>query len=243
MKEAIQKTPRSDELLQIMLTHSADRAEIENTLKLKKCSGDEVSRAGYDYAIECWSDCLAYFDKCPEEACCSEPAFIPNILSSNMPQVFDLLLKYGLDPNAVCEGETVLSSISSVYNEYIAADTIALLMEHGGNPSLVVSGESLSDRIDFDIMFGAFEQENRRIYDSIVHCWIVMNGYRANTCCEKSLDVFTRRRLECRLPEFKLEDLKHHRNYYYGLSNVHSRGEDWSLHIFDKRTRWEVVRL
>ena len=37
MKEAIQKTPRSDELLQIMLTHSADRAEIENTLKLKKC--------------------------------------------------------------------------------------------------------------------------------------------------------------------------------------------------------------
>lgn len=35
MKEAIQKTPRSDELLQIMLTHSADRAEIENTLKLE----------------------------------------------------------------------------------------------------------------------------------------------------------------------------------------------------------------
>lgn len=53
------------------------------------------------------------------------------ILSSNMPQVFDLLLEYGLDPNAVCEGETVLSSVSSVYNEYIAADTLALRMEHG----------------------------------------------------------------------------------------------------------------
>ena len=104
--------------------------------KLKKCSGDEVSRAGYDYANECWSDCLDYFDKCPEEVCCSEPAFIPNILSSNMPQVFDLLLKYGLDPNAVCEGETVLSSVSSVYNEYIAADTLALLMEHGGIQAL-----------------------------------------------------------------------------------------------------------
>lgn len=243
MKGAIQKTPRSDGLLQTLLTHSADLAEIENCLKLKKCSGDEVSRAGYDYANECWSDCLDYFDKCPEEVCCSEPAFIPNILSSNMPQVFDLLLKYGLDPNAVCEGETVLSCVSSVYNEYIAADTLALLMEHGGNPSLVVSGESLSDRIDFDIMFGAFEQENRRIYDSIVHCWFVLLGYRDNACCDKSLDIFARRRLECRLPDFKLEDLKHHRNYYYGLSNVHSRGEDWSLHIFDKRTRWEVVRL
>ena len=65
------------------------------------------------------------------------------ILSSNMPQVFDLLLKYGLDPNAVCEGETVLSCVSSVYNEYIAADTMVLLMEHGGNPNLVVSGERL----------------------------------------------------------------------------------------------------
>lgn len=66
-----------------------------------------------------------------------------------MPQVFDLLLKYGLDPNAVCEGETVLSSVSSVYNEYIAADTMALLMEYGGNPNLVVSGERLFDRFVF----------------------------------------------------------------------------------------------
>ena len=71
------------------------------------------------------------------------------VLSSNMPQVFDLLLKYGLDPNAVCEGETVLSSVSSVYNEYIAADTMALLMEYGGNPNLVVSGERLFDRFIF----------------------------------------------------------------------------------------------
>ena len=239
MKGAIQKTPRSDELLQALLSHSADLAGIEAVLKLKKYSGDEVSRAGYDYAMECWSECLDYFNRCPEETCCSEPAFIPNMLSSNMPQVFELLLKYGLDPNAVCEGETVLSSVSGVYNEYIAADTMALLMEHGGNPSLAVSGESLSDRIDFDLMFGAFEQENRRIYDSVVHCWFVLLGYRADA----SLDLFARRRLECRLPAFRLEDLKDHRNYYYGLSNVHSRGEDWSLHIFDKRTRWEVVRL
>ena len=32
MKGAIQKTPRSDELLQIMLTYSADLAEIENSV-------------------------------------------------------------------------------------------------------------------------------------------------------------------------------------------------------------------
>ena len=32
MKGAIQKTPRSDGLLQTLLTHSADLAEIENCL-------------------------------------------------------------------------------------------------------------------------------------------------------------------------------------------------------------------
>ena len=35
MKGAIQKTPRSDELLQALLTHSADLAGIEAVLKLK----------------------------------------------------------------------------------------------------------------------------------------------------------------------------------------------------------------
>ena len=48
MKGAIQKTLRSDELLQALLTHSADLAGIEAVLKLKKYSGDEVSRAGYE---------------------------------------------------------------------------------------------------------------------------------------------------------------------------------------------------
>ena len=60
MKGAIQKTPRSDELLQALLTHSADLVGIEAVLKLEKYSGDEVSRAGSDYAMECWSECLDY---------------------------------------------------------------------------------------------------------------------------------------------------------------------------------------
>ena len=116
-------------------------------------------------------------------------------------------------------------------------------MEHGGNPTIAVSGESLYDRISLDIMFDAFEQENRRIYDSVVHCWFVLLGYGSKGCNDKSLDLFARHRLECSLPEFRLEYLKQHRNYYYGLSNVHGHGENWSLHIFDKRTRWEVARL
>ena len=42
---------------------------------------------------------------------------------------------------------------------------------------------------------------------------------------------------------FKISDLKKHRNFTFCLSNVEGRGEKWSLHIIDSRTRWEVARL
>ena len=37
--------------------------------------------------------------------------------------------------------------------------------------------------------------------------------------------------------------LKEHQNYTFGISNVPGRGENWSLHIFDRRTFFEVARL
>ena len=34
--------------------------------------------------------------------------------------------------------------------------------------------------LDFDIMFDAFNQRDRRAYDSMVHCWFVLLGYSNN---------------------------------------------------------------
>ena len=39
-----------------------------------------------------------------------------------------------------------------------------------------------------------------------------------------------------------IEDLKRHRNYYFGLTNIRALKHSRSLHIFDKRTQWEVAR-
>lgn len=38
-----------------------------------------------------------------------------------------------------------------VDNGYVAADTLALLLEHGGNPNLILNGESLLRDINFAI--------------------------------------------------------------------------------------------
>lgn len=42
---------------------------------------------------------------------------------------------------------------------------------------------------------------------------------------------------------FDIHELRNHRNFTFGLSWVPCRGKNWSLHIFDKRTLWEVARL
>ena len=241
---AIPKSPRSEELLTQLLVLPTDLSAIESLLREKNYTSDEISRAGYDYAESCRYEVLDYKDNHFEEFWYSESKVIPGLISTNMLQVFELLLKYGLDPNAVCDGETVIGCTANVYNGYVAADTLALLMEHGGDPHISVDGESLFDQIDFAVMFDAFEQGNRKFYDATVHCWFVLLGYSDNQRQGKELvTVFSGRRSECNLDDFKLSDLKNHRNYTFAITNVPGRGENWSLHIIDKRTFWEVARL
>ena len=84
-------------------------------------------------------------------------------------------------------------------------------------------------------------RRDRRRYDALLHSWLVFLGYGAVLeNGELPIDLF---------PEtgdgglFEIEQFRKHRNYNFGLSHVKNRGEEWSLHIFDARTMWEVGRL
>lgn len=98
----------------------------------------------------------------------------------------ELLLRYGLDPNYVFEKENSESNVMyEVYwidKPYVAADTLKLLLEHGGDPHLEVDGESIWHLSDFDIWFDIsdrdVERENYRIqFDSRFHFWLVLRGF------------------------------------------------------------------
>ena len=248
MAYPIARSEESEELLKKLTELHRDPTAIEKLLQEKGYSPDAVSRAGFDYARTCWENCEYYHNKHFEELRYSESKPVPDSYSANMLQVFKLLLKYGLDPNAVCEdkcgSDTVLSCVEYVSNEYVAADTLALLIEHGGDPYKNVSDESLFEEVNFDVFFGAFNMEDRSIYDSIVHCWFVLLGYSDKAGNSKDLlTAFGKRQCDCDLENFRISDLRQHRNYTFGISNVPGRGENWSLHIFDKRTRWEVARF
>lgn len=248
MAYPIARSEESEELLKKLTELHRDPTAIEKLLQEKGYSPDAVSRAGFDYARTCWENCEYYHNKHFEELRYSESKPVPDSYSANMLQVFKLLLKYGLDPNAVCEdkcgSDTVLSCVEYIFNEYVAADTLALLIEHGGDPYKNVSDESLFEEVNFDVFFGAFNMEDRSIYDSIVHCWFVLLGYSDKAGNSKDLlTAFGKRQCDCDLEDFRISDLRQHRNYTFGISNVPGRGENWSLHIFDKRTRWEVARF
>lgn len=236
----IEKTEKSEELLKMLSALPPDFSKIEKALSENQYTVNDISRAGYDFASNCWADCLDNSNE--QEESYSEAKFIPNLNSSFMLPVFELLLKYGLDPNAICDGESLMSAVAYVFNEYTAADTLALLLKHGGNPKIFDSEESLLDKIDFDVVFGSYEQYNRAVYDSWVHCWFVLLGYSENESHgEPLVTVFEDQ--PCEFGKFEISDLINHRNYTFGISNVPERGEKWSLHIFDKRTHFEVARL
>gem|GEM_PF-1474483 len=243
MNVGIHKSVESEELLSHLLIIPPDLSAIESLIRNKQYDSDVVSRAGYDFADHCFEE-DRYYEEEYQKHQYEEPLLDMSKNSAYLPQITELLLKFGLDPNANCDGENIMSVTKDVVNEYVAADTLALLLEHGGKINLDVDGFELAGDLDFDVMFDAFNQRDRRAYDSLIHCWFVLLAHTNNMIQNKdAVTVFSKQRCDCELENFKISDLKQHRNYYFGISNVSGRGENWSLHIFDKRTRWKVARL
>lgn len=199
-------------------------------------SSGSITKVGILYAEECYLDWEEAFEKAEP---CNE--ITPGLHSSYMLEVMKFLLDYGLDPNAVFDKEgrqsNLMCELLFVDHAYIAADTMALLMEHGGNPNLIVDGESIFEQVDFEIWFGSIEQYTRWRYDECVHIWMVLVAY-GGEIAGKGPMVKTFRDY-CSGEMFDLAKLKNHRDYYYGLS---MEDGERMLYVYDKKTRWKVAQ-
>lgn len=239
--KAYEKTDRSNELLNLLLQLPTDFAKIEEELKTGKYDETAVTRAAYDYAEGCWWDDGIDEINIPQSKFYEEAALIPGLHSTNLPQVFALLAKYGLEPNALVDGYSLMDAVwNHVFNGYVAADTLKILFEHGANPYIVNEfGESFFKDLEFDAFFDAVEQEIRSRYDAIVHAFLVTVAFADNRRKDGSAILTIFDNTNCTTVPFQIEDLKEHRNYYYGVTH---EKKDLLLRIFDKRTRWEVAR-
>lgn len=144
------------------------------------------------FTQECISESFCKF---LEDCCCEYCDFLDKygrkpldeeIHSTYVFPLCELLLKHGLDPNYVFGDKNsesnVMYEIYWIDKPYVAADTLELLLEHGGNPQLKVDDEPIWQSADFDIYFdisyGYARQEDYRIkFDSRFHFWLVFRSF------------------------------------------------------------------
>lgn len=230
-------------LLAKLMVIPPDLTKLRHELEEGVYTGEDVSMAATRFSEELLDERL---EEDYDTHKFLEPVTVPGLHSTYLYEIISLLLEYGLDPNAVYDQTNIMQMLKYVDNEYIGADTLALLFEYGGRVDLTVDGESNFGNIDFDVLFDAYNQRDRRSYDAMVHSWFVYIGYGGKPDNgTKPLEVIDGDAMynEYGIKKFDLSDLKDHRNFTFGLTHFPGRGENWSLCIFDKRTRWEVARL
>jgi len=176
----------------------------------------------------------------------SEFAFVESIHSSYLPELMRFLIENGLDLDLPGSSERGLRHLLYLENGYVAADTFRVLFENGFDINAEDDGETLFESIDFDIIFGRVEQFNRRRYDVWFHTWLVFVGYGAepeNGTSPVDIVYEEGENEEFGLKEFEIGDLREHRNYDFAISYIVNKGENKTIIIYDKRTRYEVARL
>lgn len=242
----LELTEGSQELLDLLMTIPPKFDAAKAYLDTNPLSSDEVTRVANVYADNCFLEFGDYLSKvypgCDLSKLDVAMDIVPELYSAYIYDVVKLLLPYGLDPNAVYISQyghcNIMSLLLHIDHGYLAADTMALLLESGGDPNLVVELESIYESVTDDIRFGAIEQEIRWLYDSWIHLWMVLLAFGGKARGRNfSVEVF------CEYESnslFDIQKLRNHRDYYYGISK-----ENYApvIHIYDKKTFWEVVRL
>ena len=150
--------------------------------------------------------------------------------------LFDLMklfLEYGLDPNLILDGKTVLEYTFYADCKYVAADTMRLLLENGGDSSIAIDDESIFDVIDFIVTYPVCEDP--RIYDLCVHAWFVLIGYGGRP--SNGVDPVQMKE------GYSLELLRNHEQYGFRIENTKLVSEGYIMHIFDKETNEEIATL
>lgn len=207
----------------------------ERMLQEESLSAASVTRVGLCYIDGCFCDSWEG-EECPPDL--FQNGILPDRHSSYLYQVVELLLRFGLEPDGIHEDTSMLDGLRFVDNEYVAADTMVLLLEHGADPNLRVEGASVFEDIDFDVFFDTVNQRIRHRFDSVTHCWMVLLGY-GGKYSNPEVPIQLYREFNSK-EVFDLRKLRDHRNYYVGLSRKNG-GID--IHIYDRRTFWEVARF
>lgn len=205
-----------------------------------KYSPEDINIAACQYVEDCAFD-IVHYDSTGEQTPPHQPGeILPGYPSSHMYEALRLLVTFGLDPNYLVNQETsdemnIMDCLLDIENGYIAADCLALLLRHGGNPNLAVDGERLLDHCTMRIDYGLGDESICLRFDTWVHYWMVLVGYGAKLSGNQ--EAFHPSKGHDAI------DLKNHRDYYYGyiFSDRYPNHEP-EICFFRKDTGFEIGR-
>jgi hypothetical protein len=106
-------------------------------------------------------------------------------------------------------------------------------LEHGGNPNLVVDGESVFSDYDFEVMFRINEGENVAY---IIKCWLVLMSFGGR---------FSDGSLPVNMAEGYTPDIfKNYEKFSWNIEYIEKRQDSpdqWTMHIYETATGVEVA--
>ena len=226
-------TENAEKLFRMLYTKDFNAAELETQLESGAFSADDINQAAYEYVEYCTD--IPDYEEYDKHALGET---IPGIESSHLLEAIRILLDYGLDPNASMDQESINSNIMYsmlfVENGYQAADAAKLMLEHGGNPNIVIAEEDMPAFMMWDFWyFLGGDVESRYIADSVVHYIMVYLGFGAKwRNGDEIIKTFG---------DFKVSDFIDHRKYYYGIVRSETEETLW-VSFFEKATNREVAR-
>lgn len=232
----LQLTEHAQRLYALLFTRDFSLERLKNELVSGAYAPDDVSMAGFQYVHDCICDLMDEHGKTPRRP---RGKILPGYCSSHMLEALACLLDHGLNPNAVYSIEidqtNILSQLRYVENGYLAADSLALLLERGGDPNIRLNGTSLIRDINTDLLFDLNNQIDRTRYDNLVHYWMVLVGYGARL--EDGRESITM------CPGHDVSELKKHRDFYYGAIYSDRSEDRMEICFFSRHTNWEVGRF
>lgn len=222
-------------LLELLMKIPSDLTGAEKMLSAGELTPENVTKVGIAYADECFDEVTEFIFN---NGYAYTGGVVPGLHSTSIVDVIRLLLRFGLNPNGVYDGNNIMDSLQFVDNEYLSADALDLLLQHGGNLNLELEDGPFFRELDFRVAFDAVEQYNRRIYSALIHFWMVAVGNGASYIGNKDKLFFYKEYNSDTL--FDPKKLRNHRNYSFCLAHL---DKDFAISIYDRDTLWEVARL
>ena len=127
---------------------------IKEELENNGCTKDELAELAIDAVGMCFGEYQDVHD--PE----TEAVSVPTMYGDHLTDLLEILLIYGMDPNVCIDDENVMWEAQWIDTPDLGAKALRLLLEKGGNPNLLIPGESesLYEYAEFKISEDVYEE-------------------------------------------------------------------------------------